>query len=199
MHTGTPRCVSLELPSHRRASAAVRRAARPGPASAIGLGHGVRGNLQGERTRGSHASKRSFAFDSIRAPCRRALQATMYPRATGHGNHRSYSTDLLRPGMAVRSDASVEPLVDRSPCSNTTIATFVGPVRSRKFRNSRTRTGHASRSPHSRAAHHWRSRTAGCRPTTRMHTCFRATPLATGLDSDRIAAHDTCPSQTVYK
>ena len=199
MHLGTPRCVSSELLSHRRASAAARRAARPGPISAIGLGHGVRGNLQGERTRASHAPKRSFAFESLRAPCRRALQATMYPRATGHGNHRSNSTDLLRPGMAVRSDASVEPLVDRSPCSNTTIATFVGPVRSREFRYSRTRTGHASRASDSRAVRGWRSRAAGCRPTTRKHACFRATPVATVPDSVRIAARDAYPSQTVYK
>lgn len=32
MHPGTPRCVSSEHLSHRRTSAAVRRAARPGPA-----------------------------------------------------------------------------------------------------------------------------------------------------------------------
>lgn len=134
-----------------------------------------------------------------RAPCRRAFQATLHPRATGHDNHRSNSTVLLRPGMAVRSDASVEPSVDRSPCSNTTIATFVGPVRSREFGNSRTRTGHASRASDSRAARGWRSRAAECPPTTRKHACFRAAPLAAGPDSVRIAAHDAYPSQTAHK
>ena len=199
MHPGTPRCVSSELLSHRRTSAAVRRAARPGPADAIGLGHGVRGNLQGKRTRASHAPERSFAFDafalrafvSSRRRCTRERLGTATIGAT-----RRFS--FARAWQSA-TDASVEPSVDRSPCSNTTIATFVGPVRSREFRNSRTRTGHTSRASDSRAARGWRSGATGCRPTTRKHACFRATPLAAGPDSARIAAHDAYPSQTVYK